>query len=69
MYKNCILDATNLLNEDCVCKPFVGGKYCSVCQQGYWNLTQVNPLGCQSKYFLLKADVYFDVPNKHPGPN
>ena len=48
------LDATDSKDEECVCKPFAAGNHCSDCQQGYWNLTQVNPLGCQSKYSLFE---------------
>ena len=37
-------------DEDCVCKPFVNAEtQCNECQQGFWNLTRENPLGCQSK--------------------
>ena len=35
--------------DECKCKKFVKGDYCNECREGYWNLTQINPDGCQSK--------------------
>ena len=40
---------TNLDDETCKCKNFVKGEFCNECKEGYWNLTQINPDGCQSK--------------------
>ena len=39
----------SLKNETCKCKNFVKGEFCNECKEGYWNLTQINPDGCQSK--------------------
>jgi hypothetical protein len=39
----------SLINETCKCKNFVKGEFCNECKEGYWNLTQINPNGCQSK--------------------
>ena len=39
--------------EKCQCKPLVDGKNCDECKQGTWNLTQQNPMGCQSKSLKL----------------
>ena len=44
---------TNLDDETCKCKNFVKGEFCNECKEGYWNLTQKNPDGCQSKYTLV----------------
>ena len=40
---------SRLKNETCKCKSFVKGEFCNECKEGYWNLTQINPDGCQSK--------------------
>lgn len=31
----------------CHCKPNVQGRRCDLCKHGYWNLTTINPDGCQ----------------------
>ena len=40
---------SSLKEETCKCKNFVKGEFCNECREGYWNLTQKNPDGCQSK--------------------
>ena len=51
-------DYRGQLNEtvggQCVCKELVTGDTCSKCIKGHWNLTQINPKGCQSK-----QEIYF----------
>ena len=46
---NSITTAYSKDDETCKCKEFVAGEFCNECKEGYWNLTQKNPDGCQSK--------------------
>ena len=55
-----MIEAKELEEDYCKCKPMVVGKNCNECRQGTWNLTQENPMGCQSKHSW--------VPNRHTGP-
>ena len=45
-----LIEAKELEEDYCKCKPMVVGKNCNECRQGTWNLTQENPMGCQSKH-------------------
>ena len=47
----------------CICKELVTGDTCSKCIEGHWNLTQINPKGCQSKFVLTVLS--FSSPNSH----
>jgi len=35
----------------CHCKLFVVGRRCDQCENGYWNLEEDNPDGCERKSF------------------
>ena len=37
----------------CLCKDLVVSETCSKCSEGYWNLTQANPQGCQRKLWYF----------------
>ena len=40
----------------CICKRNVGGRRCDTCKDGFWNLLESNPDGCQCmylNYFLI----------------
>ena len=49
--KDKTLETPKLDDDKCMCKDFVSGEHCNECSPGFWNLTQSNPLGCQSKSF------------------
>lgn len=37
----------NGVTGQCACKPSVEGRTCGSCKTGYWNLSSLNPQGCQ----------------------
>ena len=48
------IETFNMVDDrnQCHCKPLVTGKNCTDCVKGTWNLTQTNPMGCQSESFF-----------------
>ena len=38
-----------LVSGQCHCKQNVDGRRCDTCKNGFWNLTESNPLGCIRK--------------------
>ena len=41
-------DATlDLVAGRCICKTHVSGRRCDQCEEGYWNLQEDNPDGCE----------------------
>ena len=50
----------DLVAGRCHCKTYVEGKRCDRCKDGYWNLDENNPDGCQGTklcYYKLNAFV------------
>ena len=39
----------------CICKRNVGGRRCDTCKDGFWNLLESNPDGCQCMYLCVTA--------------
>ncbi len=39
----------DLVAGRCICKRFVDGVRCDTCTDGYWNLRDDNPEGCEGK--------------------
>lgn len=41
-------DELNLVAGRCICKTYVTGRRCDQCQEGYWNLQEDSPDGCEA---------------------
>ena len=42
-------DTLDLVAGRCICKTYVTGRRCDQCQEGYWNLKEDDPDGCEGK--------------------
>lgn len=41
----------------CVCKPDVGGRDCDRCLDGFYNLQESNPYGCDCKFSFFNIKI------------